>query len=332
MHFTIRASHTASIVLVLITCVLASSANAQKFRYFGTSLSDWAVLTSPPTGGQVNWRILKNDNQQTGTFVDIPWGLSSDDIPNPGNWLGGAAHDLSVYRNSTNTYYNAEVSGASSAFVTWGAGSTDSAGAEGDYDGDGKMDVTIVRAPTPTSTLQWWVLRSSDSTLRVFAFGNNATDLALPGADYTGDGVDDPCVARIGSGGQTAWIWGNTGGVQLGQVFWGNFNIDFLVPGGDYDGDGKADFMVWRGLSDGVWYLLTHTGSTSYVPWGIPGSSNRDRALRAGDYDGDGKTDIAIYRPSTQTFWVNRSTGGIQTVTWGVAGNTNTPVAAYGIF
>ncbi len=334
MQFTRKASCTVRVILFFITCALSlpSDANAQKFRYYGTSLTDWAVLTSPPAGGQVNWRILKNDSPSTGTFVDIPWGLSSDDIPNPGNWVGGAAHDLSVYRNSNNTYYTREVSGAGTTFVTWGASLTDSSAAEGDYDGDQKMDYTIVRAPTPTSTLEWWVLRSSDSTVRVFAFGNNATDIALPGADYTGDGIDDPCVARIGASGQTAWIWGSTNGVQLGQVFWGNFNVDFLVPGGDYDGDGKDDFMVWRGLGDGVWYLLTSSGNASYTAWGIPGSANRDRALRAGDYDGDGKTDIAIYRPSTMTFWVNNSGGGIQTQAWGVPGNTNLPVAAYGIY
>ena len=90
--------------------------------------------------------------------------------------------------------------------------------------------------------------------------------------------------------------------------------------------------MVWRGLGDGVWYLLTSSGTTAYVPFGIPGGPNRDRPMRAGDYDGDGKTDIAVYRPSTLTFWVNRSTGGIQTQVWGSPGSNNLPVASYGIF
>src|SRR5688500_12314041 len=108
MHFTRQASRIVTVVLFLITCALSlpSDASAQKFRYFGTSLTDWAVLTSPSAGGQVNWRILKNDNPSTGTFVDIPFGLSTDDIPNQGNWVGGAAHDLSVYRQSNNTYYS----------------------------------------------------------------------------------------------------------------------------------------------------------------------------------------------------------------------------------
>ena len=332
MHFNHKTSCTITIVLITCVLALASNANGQKFRYFGTNFSDWALISSPPGGGQIRWVILRNDAVPSGVFADIPFGLTTDVITNPGNWTGTAAHDLSVYRNSTGTYYNTAVTGGGTTVFNWGTGATDDAGAEGDYDGDQIMDYTIVRAPTPTSTLQWWVLRSSDSTVRAFFFGNNATDLALAGADYTGDGIADPTVARIGAGGQLSWIWGTTAGAQLGQVAWGNFNVDFIIPGGDYDGDARADFMVWRGLGDGVWYLLTSSGSTAFTAFGIPGSVNRDRALRAGDYDGDGRTDIAIYRPSTSTFWVNRSSGGIQTQTWGVPGNNNLPVAAYGIF
>lgn len=330
MHFTGKTWRCRIQTTLLITCVLALAfhASGQKFRYFGTNLSDWAVLTNPNGGGQFRWRVLKNESTPAGVFFDIPFGLSSDGVVNPGNWSGGAAHDLAVFRGGT--YYTQEVGGGNT-ITNWGVAG-DFAGSEGDYDGDGKMDYTIVRAPTPTSPLSWWVLRSSDSTARNFTFGSNATDLALPGADYTGDGIDDPAIARIGTGGQLTWWIGTTTGASVMVRTWGNYNVDFIVPGGDYDGDGKADFMVWRGLGDGVWYLMTNSGSTSFVAFGIPGGANRDRALRAGDYDGDGKTDIAIYRPSTMTFWVNRSSGGIQTQVWGDPAGVNTPVGAYGIF
>lgn len=319
-----------TIALIAFVLALTPVAHGQKFRYFGTSLSDWAVLTSPTGGGTLNWRVLKNENPSTtGTFFDIPFGFTTDNVANPGNWSTDPAHDLAIFR--AGTYYTSQVNGGATTITNWGNG-TDFAGSEGDYDGDGRMDYTIVRATSPTSTLQWWVLRSSDSTATTFAFGNNATDLALPGADYTGDGKDDPTIARINGDSSITWWVGATTGASVMVRTWGNFNSDFIIPGGDYDGDGKADFMVWRGLGDGVWYLMTNSGTTSYLPFGIPGGAGRDRALRAGDYDGDGKTDIAIYRQSTMTFWVNRSTGGLQTQTWGLAGNTNLPVAAYGIF
>ena len=101
------------------------------------------------------------------------------------------------------------------------------------------------------------------------------------------------------------------------------------------NGDGKADYMVWRGFGsvNANWYLLRNTGQASQVQFGIAGGAAvRDTALRSGDYDGDGKTDIAIYRPSTLTFYVLRSSGGVQTQPWGVAGNSNLPIASFGIF
>lgn len=322
---------TTLIIGGLVSLALTSKVDGQKFRYFGTNLSDWAIVTSPTGGGPRRWRILKNENPSTtGTLVDIPFGLTTDYITNQGDWRGDATHDLSVYRGST--YFISEVFGGASTIFNWGSSTTDYIGSEGDYDGDSKMDYTVVRAPSPTSAFEWWVLRSSDSTVRTFAFGNNATDIALPGADYTGDGADDPGIVRIGAGGQLTWWIGTTTGASVMVRTWGNFNSDFVIPGGDYDGDARADFMVWRGLGDGVWYLMTNSGNTTYQRFGIPGAVDRDRPVRASDFDGDGKTDIAVYRLSTLTFWVNRSTGGIQTQVWGVPGNDNLPVGVYGIF
>ncbi len=315
--------------------------NPTSYDFFGNGLTDFAVLTFPTSGGQIRWRVLRNDNPSPpgpgqATIFDIPWGQSATDIlPNIGDYDGNGITDLTVFRS--NTYYTLPLNGTGQApgnpiYQQWGL-STDFVGADGDYDGDGKMDNTVIR--DVNGSLVWYVLRSSDSTVAYFYYGTNASDIPLAGADYNGDGIDDPTVVRIGGSGQLSYYVGNTNGGIQQVVQWGSFLTDFVVPGGDYDGDGKADFMVWRGFgngTDGVWYLRTSSGNVSYTQFGIPGDDGtRDRALRGGDYDGDGKDDIAVYRDSNTTFYVLRSSGGVQTQQWGVPGNLNIPVAAFGV-
>ncbi len=339
-----------SVLAILIFSV--TSINAKKLDFYGNNLSDWATFTFPTAGGQIRWRILVNENPTPpgpgqARIIDVPWGQTATEfIPAFGDYTGDGINDFNLYRDETGTPANSyiilpispnQAPPGAPIYFQWGNALTDIIGTEGDYDGDGAMDPTIVRAPTATSAFEWWIFRTGTMTVQPpFIFGTNATDIALAGADYTGDGMDDPAVARIGAGGQITWHVGTVNGTQINQTAWGDFDTDFIVPGGDYDGDNRADYMVWRAFgagTNGVWYLRTSSGNISYTTFGIPGASGtRDVALRSGDYDGDNITDIAVYRPSTRTFWVARSSGGFQSQQWGEAGLTNLPIASFGIF
>ncbi len=272
--------------------------------------------------------------------------------------------------------------GGPSGQVTWftkyngpAGGQTDAWGivndnfTPGDFDGDGKTDVTIWRPGTAT----WYILQSSNATLRFEAFGQNGDDPSVIG-DYDGDGKDDIALYRSGatSGDPSFWFWRTTANGPYSVVQWGQ-NGDFPGPG-DYDGDGKNDFVIQRNNGGGqarFWRLFA-TGASDTLVFGYPtdiiapgdydGDGKTDivvvRPMSGqynwfvlpsiggpytqtvlgssstdfpvqGDYDGDGRTDIAIWKPNPGTFTVNKSSGGLLEFNWGQ--NNDYPVANYNL-
>ncbi len=159
-----------------------------------------------------------------------------------------------------------------------------------DFDGDRKTDVAIFR---PNSG-QWWYLRSSDNSNRVFQFGSSS-DKIVP-ADYTGDGKTDIAVFKISS---NEWFILRS---EDSSFYSFPFGAAGDVPvAADFDGDGKADAAVFR-PSNATWYILNSSGGTRIQQFG----TNGDLPV-ANDFDGDGRTDLAIFRPSNGQWWINRS-------------------------
>jgi Divergent InlB B-repeat domain len=171
-----------------------------------------------------------------------------------------------------------------------------------DYDGDGKVDVTVYRNG------EWFIHRSSDGGMRSVDWGI-AQDIPVP-ADYDGDGKTDIAVYRNGE-----WFIHRSSDGGMRSVDWG-IAQDIPVPA-DYDGDGKTDIAVYR---NGEWFIhRSSDGGVRTVGWGIA----QDIPVPA-DYDGDGKTDIAVYRKGD--WFIHRSSdGGVRTVGWGIAQDIPVP-------
>ena len=161
---------------------------------------------------------------------------------------------------------------------------------EGDYDGDGKADLTVFRLPSGN----WYILQSLTSTLAAAPFGLSG-DVPVPG-DYDGDGSTDIAVYRPSSG--TWFVLRSTGGFTVVQFGLGG---DVPVPA-DYDGDSKTDIAVYRPSTGGWFILQSSTSTVAQVTAGAVG----DVPVPA-DYDGDGKADIAVFRPATGEWFIRSS-------------------------
>lgn len=206
-----------------------------------------------------------------------------------------------------------------------------------DFDGDGRMDYSILKFPTgPPRPITYWNLNSTSGITIQGDWGDAATDFPAPG-DYDGDGKDDLAIYRAGAtaGAQSEfWILRTSDNIPQ-RIFFG-LNGDQAVCR-DFDGDGKTDLAIFRrGVNVGdqaFWWIrrstigITVAGQDLVVPFGTTGDSaagTGDTPI-PGDYDGDGKFDIAVYRFGVNpdnTFIIKRSSDN--TVTYQQFGNFNT--------
>lgn len=95
------------------------------------------------------------------------------------------------------------------------------------------------------------------------------------------------------------------------------------VEDADADAAWPTDLAIWR-PSNGNWILfdsLVRFGEGTATQWGMAG----DIPVQ-GDYDGDGKTDFCVYRPSTNVWWVMKSSDGSNyAVSYGTTGDVVAP-------
>jgi hypothetical protein len=239
------------------------------------------------------------------TTAGCPWTASSNvpwlSITSPASGTGASTIQFAAQSNPLSVPRVGTLSIGGLTFTV-----TQGGRARGDFDGDGKTDVTVFRP----SSVAWYVLRSATGTATGTFWGITG-DVPVPG-DYDGDGKTDFAVYRPSSSAWYALL--STTGSGVG-IIWGIAG-DVPVPA-DYDGDGYTDVAIYR-PSTAVWYIIPSGTNVAYgVYWGVSG----DVPIPA-DFDGDGKADPTVFRPSTSAWYQLRSTTGAGfAVVWGTTGD-----------
>ena len=232
---------------------------------------------------------------------------------------GDGKGDLSIFRPTTGEWYIQQSQDGAKGIV-FGL-STDKL-APADYDGDGKFDIAVWRdEPSNPNRANFYILNSSDSTLRTEQFGRTGDDPSIVG-DYDGDGKADPAVYRDGgaAGNQSYFFYrpSSQPGTDFVTLYWGTGG-DKSVRG-DFDGDGKLDAAVYRASDNNYYIRMSSTAQLKVDSFG----NSTDKRVQA-DYDGDKKTDLAVYRSGA--WYIKQSYNGKSVyVNYGTA--TDIPVPA----
>jgi uncharacterized delta-60 repeat protein len=143
--------------------------------------------------------------------------------------------------------------------------------------------------------------------------GGSAAPSVRSPFDFDGDGKTDISIFRPSNG---EWWYlrssnGGSGAFQFGTA------SDKLVPA-DFTGDGKTDIAFWRA---GEWFVLRSEDNSYFShPFGTAG----DIPIPA-DFDADGIADEAVFRPSTATWYILKSSGGVTTQQFGQNGDAPVP-------
>ena len=189
--------------------------------YDGDGIDDPAVFRCPQQGADTCYFFYRPSSMpNTGDWA-VAWGFGEgfDLLPYPGDFNGDGKQDFAVQQESptnpgTGIFYIAINGSFEFSSAEWG--SLSDTLISGDFDGDGRSDITVGRFDE--NDVLWWYVLERDGGMRFVPWGN-WPDLPVPG-DYDGDGQDDFAIYRDNITDSTYWVLPSNGTSHF-AVTWG---------------------------------------------------------------------------------------------------------------
>ncbi len=235
--------------------------------YDGDGKTDIAVWR-PGAANVAAFYILQSSTSTVNTQL---FGQTGDDPSIVDDYDGDGKADVAVYRDggvgqSIFFYRGTNANpGGNTTYNPWGIGGDKAV--PGDYDGDRKADLAVVRNNGGGAVMYQRLSGGGDQIVNFGLF----TDRFAPG-DYDGDNKTDICVVRTNAGLFEWYVLRSSDSTVITSIFgggWGNPTTDIIAQG-DYDGDNRTDFAVWRtaGADNGTFYVAPSAGAVFGTKWG----------------------------------------------------------------
>ena len=137
--------------------------------YDGDGKNDFVIFRNDPPSGGVYWKL-----HATGAISGESFGSFTVDSPVPGDYDGDGKTDLAVVRGFGSlvnyVWFIRPSAGGADRWVPFGRGSLTGSDypVQGDYDGDGKIDIAIWRQGTG----EFWWANSGNGSVQTFVLGS----------------------------------------------------------------------------------------------------------------------------------------------------------------
>jgi hypothetical protein len=184
------------------------------------------------------------------------------------------------------------------------AGAYAGAMAQGDFNGDGRLDLAVSNGgPSPSVSVR---LGQGDGTFQaaqsVGAVGRGPFAVAV--GDFNGDAKPDLATANYYDDNVTVLLGNGDGTFQPPSSFGVGVNPSALAAG-DFNGDGKLDLVVVGDGSGVTVSVLLGNGDGTFQVAQTVATGDFAGAVAVGDFNGDGKLDLAVPQNSTSApVWV----------------------------